>query len=298
METPGYATVLWRYKWLLVFGALVAAAAAFFAGFTLSNGQVVSRAVQTWNATTTMLVTSPSDTIYQAEIPGVPVEEGVSEPVANDLSNAAMVYAYVIASDEIQAAVEATIGPLDDETESISAVRRTTQPVGDEKFPGRYDLPVLEAIGTAATPERAELISQTAANAFVTDLTARQDARGLDPNVRVQVEVLGLNDAVEGESSNPAIPIVVTFFGVFLAFVVIAFIIAGIRSGIARRRASNQEVYDDEDDVYDDDFPVDDHFTAGHNSPRAEDFDDFLLDTNLEPVPQRRSRSRSDDGEG
>ncbi len=97
---------------------------------------------------------------------------------------------------------------------------------------------MLEAVGTAPTAERAELISQTVAAAFVAYMTAQQDAQALDPALAVQVELLGENPAVEGDMSNPAIPIVVTFIGVFLAFVVLAFIIAGLRSGAAKRRAA------------------------------------------------------------
>jgi len=238
METPKYLQVLWGYKWLLLFGAIVAGAAAFFAGFTIQNGEVVSRAEQTWDASTTMLITSDSDPIYQAEIPGVPLEQGVSAPQYNDLAESALIYAYIIASDEIQTQVEAQIGTLDPEKESISAVRRTTQPAGDERFPGRYELPVLEAVGTAPTAERAELISQTVAATFVAYMTAQQAAQALDPTLAVKVELLGENPAVEGDMSNPAIPIVVTFIGVFLAFVVLAFIIAGLRSGAAKRRAA------------------------------------------------------------
>jgi len=238
METPKYLQVLWGYKWLLLFGAIVAGAAAFFAGFSIQNGEVVSRAEQTWDASTTMLITSDSDPIYQAEIPGVPLEQGVSAPQYNDLAESALIYAYIIASDEIQTQVEAQIGTLDPEKESISAVRRTTQPAGDERFPGRYELPVLEAVGTAPTAERAELISQTVAATFVAYMTAQQAEQALDPTLAVQVELLGENPAVEGDMSNPAIPIVVTFIGVFLAFVVLAFVIAGLRSGAAKRRAA------------------------------------------------------------
>ena len=236
METPKYLQVLWSYKWLLLFGAVVAALAGFFAGFAVVDGQPVSRAQQTWSASTTMLLTSNSDRLYQSEVPGVPLQQNTSEPQFNDMASTALVYAYIMSSDLIETAVEAKIGALDDETESISALRRTTQPTGDERFPGRLDLPVLEAVGTAPTPERAELISQTAAAEFTAYVVAQQDAQGLAPELRVRIEPLGANPAVEGESSNPAIPVVVTAIGVFLAFVVLAFAIAGIRAGAAKRK--------------------------------------------------------------
>ena len=241
METPKYLQVLWNYKWVLAFGALVAAVAAFFAGFAIVDGQVVSRAQQTWSAATTMLLTSESDRLYQAQVPGVPIEQGTSDPQVIDMSSTALVYAYILSSDMIQDAVEAEIGPLDDETESISALRRTTQPTGDERFPGRYNLPVLEAVGTAETADRAEEISRAAAAAFTTYVVAQQDAQQLAPELRVLLEPLGASPAVEGDSSNPAIPVVVTFVGVFLAFVVLVFVIAGLRSRSAKRKAARAE---------------------------------------------------------
>jgi hypothetical protein len=241
METPKYLQVLWNYKWVLVFGALVAAVAAFFAGFAIVNGQVVSRAQQTWSAATTMLVTSPADRLYQAEVPGVPIQQGTSDPQVIDLASTALVYAYILSGDMIQDAVEAEIGPLDDETESITALRRTTQPTGDERFPGRLSLPVLEAVGTAETADRAEEISRAAAAAFTTYVVAQQDEQQLAPELRVMLEPIGASPAVEGESSNPAIPVVVTFVGVFLAFVVLVFIIAGLRSRSAKRKAARAE---------------------------------------------------------
>jgi len=245
METPKYLQVLWNYKWVLAFGALVAAVAAFFAGFAIVEGQVVSRAQQTWTAATTMLLTSESDRLYQSQVPGVPIEQGTSDPQVIDMASTALVYAYILSSDMIQDTVEAEIGPLDPDTESITALRRTTQPTGDERFPGRYDLPVLEAVGTAATDARAEEISRAAAAAFTAYVVAQQDAQEIAPELRVLIEPLGASDAVEGDSSNPAIPVVVTFVGVFLAFVVLVFIIAGLRSRSARRKAARAKTAGD-----------------------------------------------------
>lgn len=288
METPRYLQVLWSYKWLLLFGALVAGAAAFFAGFTIQNGEVISRAEKTFSATTTMLVTSTNARLYQAEVPGVPLQEGISEPQLNDLTQTALLYAYLIASDATEASVAAVIGPLDEETESITGLRRTTQPTGDERFPGRYDLPVLEAIGTAPTEARAELISRTAADAFLASLVAQQDAQGIDPALRVYVSVLSANKAVEGDGSNPAIPIVVTFFGTFLAFVVLAFVIAGIRSGFAKRRADKAE-RTDEQPREQREAQIPEH--AIHDDAGIDELDDFARSDELVTAgPMSRTR--------
>lgn len=240
METPKYLQVLWNYKWLLAFGLLVAIVAGFFAGFAIVNGQVESRAVRSFSAGTTVLVTSPSDTLYQAQVPGREIQEGVTAPEPLDLSQSAQIYAYIVTGARIRDAVEAEVGALDDDTETITAIRRTTQPAGDERFPGSLKLPVLEIVGTGATEARAEDISTAATTAFLTYVTDEQAAKQIAEENRVMLEVLKEGKAVEAETSNPAIPVVVTGVAVFLAFVALAFIIAGLRSDRAKRKAKKE----------------------------------------------------------
>lgn len=240
METPKYLQVLWNYKWLLAFGLLVAIVAGFFAGFAIVNGQVESRAVRSFSAGTTVLVTSPSDTLYQAQVPGREIQEGVTAPEPLDLSQSAQIYAYIVTGARIRDAVEAEVGALDDDTEAITAIRRTTQPAGDERFPGSLKLPVLEIVGTGATEARAEEISAAATTAFLTYVTDEQAAKQIAEENRVMLEVLKEGTAVEAETSNPAIPVVVTGVAVFLAFVALAFIIAGLRSDRAKRKARKE----------------------------------------------------------
>lgn len=240
METPKYLQVLWNYKWLLAFGLLVAIVAGFFAGFAIVNGQVESRAVRSFSAGTTVLVTSPSDTLYQAQVPGREIQEGITAPEPLDLSQSAQIYAYIVTGARIRDAVEAEVGALDDDTETITAIRRTTQPAGDERFPGSLKLPVLEIVGTGATEARAEDISAAATTAFLTYVTDEQAAKQIAEENRVMLEVLKEGKAVEAETSNPAIPVVVTGVAVFLAFVALAFIIAGLRSDRAKRKAKKE----------------------------------------------------------
>jgi hypothetical protein len=249
METPKYLQTLWSYKWLLAFGLVVAVAAAFFAGFTITNGQVESRAVKSYTAGTTVLVTSPSDTLYQAQLPAQTIEQGVTPPEPLDLSAAAQIYAYLVAGQTIEDQVVSEVGALDEDTESVTAIRRTTQPAGDERFPGSLKLPVLEVVGTAATEQRAEDISAAATDAFLGYVTAEQDAKQIPPENRVELEVLARNAAVEGDTSNPAIPIVITGVAVFLAFVALALILGGIRSSRAKRRTKSRRRNRNADDA-------------------------------------------------
>ncbi|MFD4957929.1 hypothetical protein [Microbacterium sp. NPDC058389] len=235
MVVPGYLKVLWNSKWLLAVGVVVAAVAAFFAGFTIVDGRVQSRAIEQYTAETTLLVSSPASDMYQAVIPGQQLVEGQTQPEEADLTSKTILYAYIISGTDMRHDVEQSVGDFAD-TDALTALRRTTQPGGDEAFPGRYSLPILAVVGASLDPQRAEEISETAASLFVANMEGEQENAKLPDSERVEVTVLDSPSATEVEGSNPAIPIVLTFVGVFLLFVVAAFVVAGVRGG--RRRSA------------------------------------------------------------
>ncbi|MBB6390261.1 hypothetical protein [Microbacterium thalassium] len=243
MGVPRYLQVLWESKWLLLVGVLVAAVAAFFAGFAIVDGKVQSRAVQEYTAETTLLVSSPSSDMYQAVIPGQALVEGQTLPEETDLTSKAILYAYIISGTDMRERVETQVGAFSD-TEGLTALRRTTQPGGDEAFPGRYTLPIIAVVGGSTSPDRAEEISDAAAQLFIEDVLAQQDESNIPNGDRVVLSVLDTATAEEVEGSNPAIPIAITFVGVFLLFVVAAFIVAGARSSRARKKALAAEQAD------------------------------------------------------
>ncbi|WP_285135957.1 hypothetical protein [Microbacterium sp. lyk4-40-TSB-66] len=284
MEIPTYLRVLWRSKWLLVVGALVAAVAAFFAGFTITNGQVEPRAEQTYRAGTTLLLNGPDQPLYQAVIPGQELQEGQTQPQTVDLTSRAILYAYLISGQDMRATVESQIGTFAEE-ETLTALRRTTQPAGDESFAGRYVLPILEVVGTASTPERAEQISRTAAQTFEAQVVTDQNAAEIPEGNRVLITTIDQKPGTALEGSNPAIPVVVTFLGVFLLFVAAAYIIAGSKASRERKRAAKA--------ARENDGP-----TSAKIDGDASDFsiDDLLpgqrSDSEAETVPSR-ARARS-----
>jgi hypothetical protein len=274
MEIPTYLRVLWRSKWLLVVGAVVAAVAAFFAGFTITNGQVEPRAEQSYRAGTTLLLNGPDQPLYQAVIPGQELQEGQTQPQTVDLTSRAILYAYLISGQDMRATVESQIGTFAEE-ETLTALRRTTQPAGDESFAGRYVLPILEVVGTASTPERAEQISRTAAQTFEAQVVADQTAAEIPEGNRVLITTIDQKPGAALEGSNPAIPVVVTFLGVFLLFVAAAYIIAGSKASRERKRAAKAAREDDDapssaklDD--DADFSIDDLLPGQSSESEAE----------------------------
>jgi flagellar biosynthesis/type III secretory pathway M-ring protein FliF/YscJ len=79
---------------------------------------------------------------------------------------------------------------------------------------------------------------------FLAYVEAEQTEQQIAPENRVELEVLAEGAAVEGETSNPAIPIVITGFAVFLAFVALAFVFAAIGSRRSKRAASRRRAQD------------------------------------------------------
>lgn len=241
MDVPKYLKVLWASKWMLLIGVVVAVVAGFFAGFQIVDGKVVSRTVQQYRASTTLLVGSQSSNLYQAVVPGQALVEGQTQPESLDLTSKAILYAYIISGAQMRSQVEASVGEFAD-TDSLTALRRTTQPAGDESFPGRYSLPIISVVGSSTDPDRAVAISQAGATLFVNQVVADQDAAQIPATDRVMVTELDRGKAQEVEGSNPAIPSVVTGVGIFLLFVVAAFIIAGVSAERRRRREAAEQV--------------------------------------------------------
>lgn len=244
MERPTYLRRLLRQKILLIVGAVVAVVAGLLAGFTIVDGQIETRVVRSYTASATVLLSAPDPTYYQVEIPGsvqtlppvdpaAPVQQTIQQaPVPIDLSNSAIILAYIASSDQVIDGVAAKVGGLED-GDSITAVRRTTQPAGDERFGGRLSLPVVDIVGVSTSPERAERLANEATTVFGDLVTKQQSDEGVPEDVRLVLNELNKPVADEGEGSNPAIPIVVVAVGVFLLFVALALIVEAVRE---RRR--------------------------------------------------------------
>jgi len=255
MEQPTYVRRLLNQKVLLIIGFVVAVVAGLLAGFTIVDGEVQPRAARVYTASSTILLSSPQPDYFQVEIPETtqalpqPVEGEVQqELIVNpatpiNLSDSAIILAYMASSDLIADAVAAEIGGFAD-GESVVAVQRTTPPTGTERFPGRLSLPIIEIAGTANSAERAELIAATATAAFAAYVEQQQTEWGVAEDIRLVLDQLNAPVADSGEGSNPVIPVIVVAFGVFLLFIALALIIEAIRD----RRRVRRSAPDQQDD--------------------------------------------------
>ncbi len=289
MQQPTYLRRLLNQKVLLIIGFVVALVAGLIAGFTIVDGQIEPRATRTYMAPSTVLLTAPQSSIFQTEIPGATptVPEGTDpaaaqalvapEPTPVDLSNSAILLAYLAASDEIVDATAAAVGGFGD-GDAVTAVRRTTQPGGDEAFGGRLQLPIISIVGTSTTAARAELIAAEATSAFSELIVAQQDAWGVAPEIRLTLDQLNAPVAGEPEGGNPAIPVIVVTLGIFLLFIALALIIEAVRDRRRPKGADGADLATDDDDTQTPEVPV------------AADDDDAFADA--ETVRRRGSRRR------
>ena len=219
--------VIGRHKGLLIVGILLAVLASFATAFRVETGTLAPRTIAEYQAPTQLLVSDPTSVFSTKSAPQT-VVDGQTPPASRDLSSATVVYAYLVSSGAIRDEVEAEIGKLGD-NESISAFQRTTQP--DSKTnTGTYRLPILEIVGQAASKDRAEEISRTAAAVFQNFAAAQQEASSVPADTRVQLQVIREGDAAPVDGTNPALPIVAVGVGVLLAFIALIFAVDNARA--------------------------------------------------------------------
>lgn len=239
MNLTNMFRVIGRHKALLIFGILIAVAAALFTAFKVESGSLWQsgtlepRTQIEYRASTHILVSDPVSVFSSRNAPQV-VTEGTTAPSARDLSSLTVVYAYLASSDELLAQVEEQVGPLGRE-ESLTAQQRTTQPTSQTNT-GTYRLPILDIMGTSPDPARAEEISRTAATLFQEFAAAQQEAAAVPAESRVQLPVIDEREAMPIDGTNPALPVVAVGLGVLLGFLALIFAVDNART--SRRQAA------------------------------------------------------------
>lgn len=239
MNLTNMFRVIGRHKALMVFGILIAVAAALFTAFKVETGSLWEsgtlepRSQIEYRASTQLLVSDPVSVFSSRNAPQVE-PDGSAPASSRDLSSLTVVYAYLASSDEMLAEVEQQVGPLGPD-EALTAQQRTTQPTSETNT-GTYRLPILDIMGTSSDPARAEEISRTAAALFQDYAAAQQDAAEVALTSRVQLPVIDERDAVPIDGTNPALPVIAVALGVFLGFLALIFAVDNVQVG--RRSAA------------------------------------------------------------
>lgn len=230
MDLTLIGRALRQNKLLIALGVLVAVAAGLFSGYSISSSGLEPRTAPVYAGSSTIILTNPALSLYAAQM-GQSTDASAVPQDAN-LSQLAMIYAWVVSGDEIREATERTVGDFVPGDE-LAAQRRTTQPTGDERFGANAALPIFDIVSRASSAERAEQIASAATDVFMDYVVSQQDAAGIPEGQRVDATVLRAASAeLEDGGSSLISAVLVGLIVLFVAFLLIVY-----RANAARVRA-------------------------------------------------------------
>jgi hypothetical protein len=233
MDLQLYIRVIWRFRFLVLGGLILALLLAFasIAKISFDGGtpSVTFREKEKWVSVGTLLVTEPGfplgRSVFEEEVPPV----GTDKPQtftpnfapSNRFIELSNVYTELVTGDEVRE-IMLRDGPIRGLVESSALVATN----GSDA-----PLPMLAIRGVASTPEGAMLVAQRANKAFEEFLATKQ-ARDAIPSderaVLTQVRQPSPATTVLLEGRSKTVPIVV-FLTVMLAVIGLAFILENLR---------------------------------------------------------------------
>ncbi|MCZ2803681.1 hypothetical protein O2W18_01020 [Modestobacter sp. VKM Ac-2983] len=222
---------------LVALGVLLAVVAGLFAGYSVTSSGLEPRTPPVYEGRSTILLSNPSLSVYAAQLGGTTDADPAAAPEDADLTALAMVYAWIVTGDEIRDRTEEAVGEFGPD-ESLTALLRTTQPAGDERFGSNADLPIFDIVSTATSEERAEEMAAAATDEFLAYVDAQQDAAEIPEDRRVDVSVLRTASAtlVDGGSSLVSAVLV----GAVVLFVVLLLVVYRTNARMVRSRRATR----------------------------------------------------------
>jgi hypothetical protein len=227
-----YLRVLWRFRWLMIAGFLLAVALAFLSVVRVSPGGSPTfsfREDEEWVSRALLLVTEHGFPLGQTRLEG---EEDTSVSMAARFAELATIYARLATSDQVRDLMLQK-GPIDEDKELIEAAAVLSNQWNSNSPP----LPLISISAYATTGKRAEELALRATAAFRQYLAAEQDANEIP--VKNRVVVSEVNRSVPPEvlaGRSKTLPVVV-FLTIMLAVVGIAFLIENLRPRVRTPRA-------------------------------------------------------------
>lgn len=227
MDLQLYGQVVWRHRWLLAIGLMAAVA---LAALSVVHVEVKDyrptfsyRQPEVWQATTRLMLTSPSFPMGRTEFLGEGDSGVFSDP--EHLSSLTSFYAQLAENDAVQSEV------LSGRSEAATLA---ATPVID---PTTQDpAPFLDILGLAETPLSAARISLRGAVVFTEYISQRQVDAGIPENDRVLLQIvrrpLGLKGPELVQARKKTTPAFV-FLAVLTATFGLIFVVDNAR---ARRR--------------------------------------------------------------
>lgn len=237
MDLGLYSRVIWRFRFLVIAGLLVALVLSLLSvarvSFRGGSPTIGYRHPETWESQTRLLITQRGFPWGRAVFPfQAPPDSGSGKSLApqfadpSRFSDLAVFYSQLANSDAVQAML-ARGGPLKG---AMSAQPAFTAQPGLPVSSSRVSvLPFIVITGTATTPEDAVEIAERGSDAFRRYLAERQKAAAIPPSQRVRVQVLNRpRDAEIVAGHGTTVPAIV-FLTVMIATLGLAFILENLR---------------------------------------------------------------------
>ncbi len=232
MDLHLFFRVIWRFKFLVIAGLLVAGVLATLSVFRidLQDGYKLEyRQSEKWMSVATVLVTEPDfplgRAVFEQDVPPVssnqPRNYTPKFAPSSRFVELANVYAELVTGDAVRQVILKD-GPLPGAIQAVPLVATN----GSDA-----PLPMVSVRGIASTPKAAVVVAQRASAAFQEYLEAEQQRGAIPAEQRVlllEVRHPAVQTALKVEGRSTTIPIVV-FLTVMLAFVGLSFILENVR---------------------------------------------------------------------
>jgi hypothetical protein len=228
MDLVVYGQVLWRFRWLMVFGTLLAVALSFLSYYNVTpEGKVAPRKPELWRAESTLFLTQPGFPAGRTEQPLVLRNVGGEEtPVPKyaepgRFAGLAALYARLANSDAVRQRVERDGGRLRGAYQVV--------PTADTTYGAASPLPMITVLGMAPTEPEALQVTARATKTFLAYFAEEQDAARIPADQRVRLTVLNAAGAtVLLDPRKKTLPIVV-LLAVIFATIALAFVLENAR---------------------------------------------------------------------
>lgn len=223
MDFRLYASVLWRFRLLVVLGTVLAVALATLSMVSVSGEGLAFRQSELWSSTTRLGVTQrgfPEGRLFAGG--GTPEGEArLGIPVAdpNRFNTLAVLYAELATSDPVRRQMRRDGGPI------RGKIIATPVVVGEN----RVMLPFVDVVAIATSPRGAVELAQRNATALISYLERQQVVNDVPTGDRVVVEQLVRPRPPQiFRPRSKTMPIVV-FLATMLATIGLAFLLENLR---------------------------------------------------------------------
>jgi hypothetical protein len=228
MDLGLYASVLWRFRWIVLLGTLLAVVLTVLTVAKVTSDGLAYRKAETWQAQTTLLLTQPGFPEGRALFPNSESKgeerSKYSYTDPNRFASLTALYSQFAQSDEVRALVRRDGAPRGS---SVSAA-----PVIPEGPSGYTPLPVIALFGSAQSRSDAVETTRLGAEAFMAFLDRKAREAEIPESQRVQVDVLAQpRGAVVVEPRKKTLPIVV-FLTMITGTVGLVFVLENLRSRV------------------------------------------------------------------